>query len=394
MYSSADGKEKFRKDLERILIDENFRVNSSGKRSRLRSLFVSPDSRELALMGDRKGVVISTSSDKVLDLYKKLGKKGFPITSLQKFDEKWTMRILTPSEYLFDEVPLDTISKLKSGVTSAVDGVAYDNLLNNKINFYEKSMLSYPDRMLKELSMFNIPKSEMHIVDWLSEISGKIKRQDTKDDPELEAILDATYNNYEINVLSTRDKYTKVMNMAKKSRICWREDDAKNLAINTYNDFTKNSGTIVYTVSLNKEVVGFGRDFVCVDRQGSTHLFMELLEGVTINKRYYHGLMDWSTIGYIGALKAGILFNIYLAKEIGTDYLTLGGAGPEEFFSLLGARRTRLNIRTEDGLRTFKLGYPAFEHADSTSVNVVRRWQMPNERYHTIRVADFPDYKQ
>ena len=343
------------------------------------------------------GLCITATGTDAAKLRDALAGMGIPIKEAYFSEDQLLMTYktgiiaYTPPKYIFDGIPKILEAKLASNVKKAVNYAKNDGYIHKKMAAYEKELLAYPNKMIAKLFSYNVPASEEVYFKKLNRVAGKLRAQDAEGEPFLEALLDSTYNSYEIDVVSSEDTYKKVEEIARKSGICWEEKEIGPFSKSLYEDFERNSGTIIYSVKSRNEIVAFGRDFVCLDRQNNIHLFVDVLEGTSRLNGYYHNMNDWLKRKEQGALKAGILFNVYLAKMIGADNLTVGDEGPDAFLEALGAGRTRLAMNTDDGLMIYKLGYPPYAFADGNLANTVKSWFTRSERYRTIRMSEFSD---
>ncbi|MCL5009408.1 MAG: hypothetical protein M1433_00265 [Candidatus Parvarchaeota archaeon] len=374
MDTSLTGKEKFINDLNKILAADRL------ERNRISSGFLEMDIKPFI-------VIYTTHPERTI---KKLYKNNIPIYSYlnHKIFTKTPIRYFTPW--------LDTsaLHKMKKKVLRSVDSVVNDNRLKEKLELCSKELLDYPSYVIKSLSVAPVSKDKKKKLEELLSINDIIKYNRSDYNNVIETITDQTFNNFDIDVLSTKDDYNKVISMATKSELCWTPSETPYLSEEIFRDFKYNGGTIVYSILYNKEVLGFGRNFICLDKQGKTHLFIDLIEGGSVysHEKYHNTIeewVNWEDKKFVGGFKAGIVFSLYLAKKIGVDYITGNNVGAGELFDRIGGWRKRLAFTTEDGLELYKLGNPIYNNATETYRNVVKSFGKISERYYSLDMKNF-----
>lgn len=376
-----DGKERFVNDLEGILTKDGFEVTDKIRKGGIKA------KKEVSLKSMYYSINLRANYKYIGEILKRLKTMGIPVYDVRFNDENlvWVgvVNLGAPLEYLIEPVDERKKADLTRTVKATVDSVAANDPLTRK--FTDSDLFCYIDRTIDDLTGHPLSETDDRKLDRLSAFRTKLRGNETGDGGELDVILDKTFHDFSLDIVSSHDDYKKVLKLAKESRLCWG-DRAKDLSKELFDDFQKYGGSVLYTVSLNDRRVGFGRDFVCFDKQGKTHLFIDIIEGVSFTSRtgYYHHVENWINDWYPGALKQSILFNIYLAKKIGVDYLTAGDVGPSRVFRALGASRKRLMLNTAEGLMLYKIGKQIYDRAGADSSNVVRSQYANSEKYYSL----------
>lgn len=386
-----DGKSIFVSELERLLEESGFKLLNKQFPKR------TFPQKKAYLYPLPRGTQIAVKKRYFDDLMSILDKYEIPVYSYHsRFSRnflpgKFTVNVATPTRYFVDGVDERKESELADKVRFAVDNVNSDISLKDSFFKYSNELSNYPKKVMPEPGGIPISKQLQTKFDRLTETYGRIIRNEPDGNDAIEVALNDTFNSFDIDVVSTSDGYKGVKKAARDSGICWTDGEYEPLAKELFEDFSKSGGTIIYTISLDKKKIGFGRSFVGFDKQGDTHLFIDLIEGIYIRlcRNYYHDAGSWVDEWYAGGLKAGILFNIYLAKKAGIDYVTAGDIAPSFVFKELGGQRKKVLLKTKEGLRFYKLGKIDYTDADMTSRNVVKSYYTDSEKAYSLDMKNF-----
>ncbi len=173
-----------------------------------------------------------------------------------------------------------------------------------------------------------------------------------------EILFSKTHGRYTIDMFDpAKDDAKMIKKMVRGVGMCWPNDEYGYLTSMIVADAKLNGGTIIYAIRRPKRTAAVVRDFIGLDGNGNSYLFIDTVEGWDKPGVSHHDIDRWAE-KEPGALKLAILSSLYLAKKIGVDYVAAGDEPVKRMFQAIGATK----IRTSIGKNNYKIGYPAEEY--------------------------------